>query len=78
MPSKLYVFLSYLVSRVGCGILLYRFLIDAFSSTLPTEGQLMVFFAFSSTLPTEGQLMVFFAFSSTLPTEGQLMVFFAF
>ena len=34
MPSKLYVFLSHLVSMAGCGIGLYRFLSVAFSSTL--------------------------------------------
>ena len=34
MLSKLYVFLSHLVSRAGCGIRLYQFLIVAFSSTL--------------------------------------------
>ena len=33
MLSKLYVFLSYLVSRAGWGIRLYRFLIIAFSFT---------------------------------------------
>ena len=32
--SKMYVFLSHLVSSAGCGIRLYRFLIIAFSSTL--------------------------------------------
>ena len=34
MPFKLYVFLSHLVSRAGCGIGLYRFLSVAFSSSL--------------------------------------------
>ena len=34
MPSKVCVFLSHLVSRTGCGIRLYRFLILAFSSAL--------------------------------------------
>ena len=33
MPSKLYVFLFHLMSRAGCEIRLYRFLIVAFSST---------------------------------------------
>ena len=33
MPSKFFVFRSCLVSRAGCGIGLYRFLIIAFSST---------------------------------------------
>ena len=33
MPSKLYVFLTYLVFRAGCGIRLYRFLIVAFLFT---------------------------------------------
>ena len=34
MPSKLYVFLSHLVFKAGCGIGLYRFLNVAFSSSL--------------------------------------------
>ena len=34
MPSKLYVFLSHLVSRAGCGIRLHRFLSVAISFTL--------------------------------------------
>ena len=34
MPSKLYVFLSHLLSRAGCGIGLYRFLSVAVSSSV--------------------------------------------
>ena len=57
IPSKLYVFLSYLVSRAECGFRLYRFLIVAFSFTLnvltdegrkAVEGRLL---SLSMTLP---------------------------
>ena len=37
MPSLLYVSLSHLVFGAGCGIRLYRFLIIAFLSKIPTK-----------------------------------------
>ena len=37
VPSQLYVSFSNLVFWAGCGIVLYRFLIVAFLSTLPVE-----------------------------------------
>ena len=52
MPSNMCVFLSHLVSRAGCGIRLYRFLINAFSTTSKkTSHILQVIHDFQMVLP---------------------------